>query len=208
MNTVKRIALAAAVPAVLAIGAAPASATAGSPNAANSTRQSIAWVPPNWTVIVDDTHTISIAAPSTWTDVDTVPLRSDAGTPGPWISATTQQDLMFPADGVADTFSVPGVVFTAAPYAADTASMLAAAAEHYGLCTAEPLGTFDNGQYAGHIQIFSACGGTASRVVHVAANPPDAAFTAVLLVQLTGAPDDEATLNGFLHSFGRLDEGR
>jgi hypothetical protein len=208
MKTVKRIALAAAVPAVLAIGAAPASATAGSPNAANSSRQSIAWVPPNWTVIVDDTQTISIAVPSTWTDVDTVPLRSDAGTPGPWISATTNQEVMFPADGVADTFGVPGVVFTAAPYNADTAAMIAAAAEFYGQCTPETLGTFDNGQYAGHIQAFSACGGTTSRLVHVAANPADASFTAVLLIQLTGAQDDPATVSGFVHSFGRHNEGR
>lgn len=216
MKTRKRITLAVAVPAVLAMGGQAASAgafftasaTASSSTAASSFPPPSGEVPSSWTVLVDDTRTISIAAPSTWTHVDTVPLRSYAGTPGPWISATTDQDLMFPAEGVADTFSVPGVVYTATPYNPDTASMLAAATEHYPLCAAEPVHTFDNGNYAGHVQTFSGCGGTASRIVHLAANPTDASFTAVLLIQLTGTSSDTTILNGFLLSFGRLADDR
>jgi hypothetical protein len=40
--------------------------------------------------------------------------------------------------------------------------------------------------------------------VLVAANPADGAFTALVLVQLTGQPDDDATLDGLLSSFNRV----
>ena len=71
------------------------------------------------------------------------------------------------------------------------------------VCTAGPLQTYDDGVFVGHIQTFSACAGTASSIVRVSANPADQAFTADLLIQLTGEADDAATLNGLLLSFNR-----
>ena len=63
------------------------------------------------------------------------------------------------------------------------------------------------GVFVGHIQTFTACNGTASSIVRVSANPADQAFTADLLIQLTGQPDDTETLNGLLLSFNRITPG-
>ena len=61
--------------------------------------------------------------------------------------------------------------------------------------------------FVGHIQRFNACRGTTSSVVRVVANPANQAFTADLLIQLTGQPDDAATLNGLLLSFNQVSPG-
>jgi hypothetical protein len=157
-------------------------------------------IPADWTTLVDDTQTITIAVPSTWTAVDLAPGQNDDGTQQPWISATTDQALFFPAEGTADTFSVPGVIFRALPFDADTAGRLAASV-YNEQCTPDPVQTYNDGVFVGHIQTFNACGGTGTRIVQVAANPADGALTATLLIQLTGQPDDAATLNGLLLSF-------
>jgi hypothetical protein len=157
-------------------------------------------IPSDWTRIVDDTQTIAISVPATWTAIDPAPGQNDDGTPRPWISATTDQDLFIPPQGTADTFSVPGVIFQAAPTETDTAQRLAASSFNEQ-CTPGPVQTYDDGVYVGHIQRFDACGGTGTSIVLLAANPSDGAYTAMLLIQLTGQPDDEATLNGLLLSF-------
>jgi hypothetical protein len=163
-------------------------------------------IPADWTRLVDDTQTIAIAVPSTWTAIDPAPGNNEDGTPLPWISATTDQALFFPAAGTADTFSVPGVIYRAFPYDADTAGRLETSDLHE-ICAADPVQTYDDGFFVGHIQSFNGCGGTASRVVRVSANPADGSFTADLLIQLTGQPDDAATLNGLLLSFSQADPG-
>jgi hypothetical protein len=211
MNTRKRITLGIGLPiSLLAVGAQAAAAGASlAPDVMADAAASPAAFPPpsgaipaDWAVLVDDTQTIAMAVPSTWTHVDTVPARNNDGTPGPWLSATTDQNLMFPLEGVADTYAAAGAVYHAIPYRGDTAAMLAAS-EYHGVCTAEPVQTFTNGTFTGHIQAFNGCGGTASRIVQVAAAPSDASFTALVLIQLTGQPDDAATLNGVLLSLGR-----
>ena len=163
-------------------------------------------VPADWTQLVDDTQTIAISVPSTWTATDLVPTENEDGTPQPWISATTDQTLFFPSAGQEDTFSVPGVIFRAYPYNPDTTERLAASSMH-DVCTAGPLETYDDTVFVGHIQTFTACNGTASSIVRVSANPADQAFTADLLIQLTGLPDDAATLNGLLLSFNQVNPG-
>ena len=66
--------------------------------------------PAQWTELNDDTGTISISVPATWTAVDVTPGQDGDGTPQPWISATTDASLFLPPQGTADTFGVPGVV--------------------------------------------------------------------------------------------------
>jgi hypothetical protein len=94
------------------------------------------------------------------------------------------------------------VIYRAMPYAADTAARLAAS-PYNDQCTAQPMQSYDDGVFAGHIQSFESCGGTSTRIVQVAASPADGSFTASLLIQLTGLPDDDATLNGLLLSFNQ-----
>jgi hypothetical protein len=163
-------------------------------------------IPADWTQFVDDTQTIAISVPSTWTATDLAPAQNEDGTPQPWISATTDQALFFPAAGEQDTFGVPGVIFRAYPFNPDTTQRLASSSYH-DVCTPGPLETYDDGAFVGHIQTFTACGGTASSIVRVSANPADQAFTADLLIQLTGQADDAATLNGLLLSFNAAGPG-
>jgi hypothetical protein len=163
-------------------------------------------IPADWMQLVDGTRTIAISVPSAWTATDLVPGQNEDGSPQPWISATTDQDLFFPPAGERDTFSVPGVIFRAYPFNPDTTQRLATSSYH-DVCTAGPLETYDDGVFVGHIQTFTACDGTASSIVRASANPADQAFTADLLIQLTGEADDAATLNGLLLSFGEVDPG-
>jgi hypothetical protein len=160
-------------------------------------------IPADWTQLVDETQTIAISVPSTWTATVVAPAENADGTQRPWISATTDQALFLPPSGTEDTFSVPGVIYQAAPFVADTTAELEASAYHEQ-CTPDPVQTYDDGAFTGHIQSFNNCGGTPSRIVQVAANPADGSFTALLLVQLTGQADDAATLDGLLSSFNMV----
>jgi hypothetical protein len=157
-------------------------------------------IPADWTPLTDDTGSIAIDVPSTWTAIDLAPAENEDGSAQPWISATTDQALFFPAEGTTDTFSVPGVIYRAIPYEADTAARLAASV-YNDECTPQPMQSYDDGVFAGHIQSFESCAGTQTRILQVAASPADGSFTASLLIQLTGLPDDDTTLNGLLLSF-------
>jgi hypothetical protein len=159
-------------------------------------------VPADWTTLVDDTNALQIAVPSNWTAVDVAPWHNDDGTSQPAISATTDQDGTSFADSLG-SWSVAGAQYQVVAYATDTASRLDSLRTFHDVCTAGPVQSYDDGVFAGHIQSFTECGGTATRNVVVVANPVDQAFTAVLRVQLTGQPDDERTLNGVLISFNR-----
>jgi hypothetical protein len=69
-------------------------------------------------------------------------------------------------------------------------------------CTLGAVQPYDDGAFAGYIGSFEGCGGTATRIVDVFANPAEGVdFTAYVSVQLTGAADDAATLDGLLSSF-------
>ena len=68
-----------------------------------------------------------------------------------------------------------------------------AASSFHDVCAAGPLQTYDDGVFVGHIQRFTACNGTRPASCTLG-NPADHAFTADLVIQLTGQPDDAATL--------------
>jgi hypothetical protein len=203
-TTGSTVAVGSTIPATTVAGATTVPATTAAPGGAFP--QPTGTVPADWTPLVDDTQTISISVPSAWTATDLAPAVNDDGSPQPWISATTDQELFFPAPGTPDTFSVPGVIYRAFPYRADTAEPLTSSSMN-AVCTAGPLQTYDDGVFVGHIQEFTACGGTASRIVRVIANPGDQSFTADVLIQLTGQPDDAETLNGLLLSFVQATPG-
>jgi hypothetical protein len=190
---------------------APASVPGGpaaspTPEPAGSYPPPTGEIPGDWTTLVDDTNTIAIDVPSTWTETSVVPAESADGTPRPWISATTDAWAFFPPAGTPDAFDVPGVVYQAAPFVADTAAELAASV-YNEQCTPGQVQTYDDGEFVGHIQTFEGCGGTSTRIVQLAANPADEAFTALVLIQLTREADDRDTLNGLLVSFSQVDSG-
>jgi hypothetical protein len=160
-------------------------------------------VPPDWLVLEDRTGTINIMVPPAWiAGADNAPAQNADGTPQPRIVATTDQALFY-SDDIADWFAVPGVIYGALPFETDTAAHLEATVYH-DYCTPEPVQDYGDGVFSGHVQEFTNCAGTATRVVEVVANPADAAFTAVVEIQLTGQPDDESRLAVLLQSFDRM----
>jgi hypothetical protein len=163
-------------------------------------------VPADWTPLIDLTETITIAVPGTWTATNIAPEgQNDDGTPQPRIWATPDQNLFFPPEGTEDTFSTPGVIYRAHPHEAMTPELLERSVWH-DLCTAGPVQSYDDGAFVGYIQSFDSCGGTSSRIVQINANPRTESFSAELIVQLTGAADDAATLDGLLSSFNLISD--
>ena len=200
MNRATKLALTAA----LAVGSL-AIAWQSNPAAAASIEppQAAAEVPADWTTVVDETQTMQIAVPSSWTAIDRAPWHNQDGTSRPAISATTDAAGTSFAASLA-SWDVAGAQLQFVAFQADTAATFDSLLTLQALCTAGSVESYHDGAFAGHVQSFTGCGGTATRNVVVIANPADGAFTAVLRVQLIGEPDDEATLNGLLISFNRV----
>ncbi len=155
-------------------------------------------IPADWTQLVDETQTIAISVPSTWTATDVAPAENADGTPRPWISATTDQALFFPPERDDGHVQRPWRHLPGGPVRGRHDGANSRHRRTTSSARADPVQTYDDGAFAGHIQSFNNCGGTPSRIVQVVANPADGSFTALLLVQLTGQADDAATLDGLL----------
>jgi hypothetical protein len=210
MNRATMLTLAVALP-VVAVATIGTTTSAASPTSEPSsgvaaTRAPATFPPPSgevpsgWTELVDDTGTLGISVPSTWAATDVSPAVDDKGLPRPMISATTDEALFVPPEGTPDAYSVPGLIYYAVPMQPITPARLEASA-FAEECTAGPIESYDDGAYVGYLRSFDACGGTASRIVELVANPRLGSVTVVLLVQLTGQPDDAATLDGLLSGF-------
>jgi hypothetical protein len=152
-------------------------------------------VPAGWTALVDDTETLSLAVPAAWTGIRLAPLQLDNGDAHPVIAAATDASAFYDQD-----WSVAGVLYGALPRHDLSASLLDPS--EYPECTLGGVQPYDDGAFVGFIGSYEGCGGTATRIVEVYANPADGVdFTAYVSVQLTGAADDAATLDGLLSSF-------
>jgi hypothetical protein len=152
-------------------------------------------VPEGWTALVDDTQTIRLAVPAAWTGTIVAPLQLDNGYTQPVIAASADPNLYFGGD-----LSVPGVRYGALSRRDVSSALLDRTA--WPECTLGAVQPYDDGAFVGYIGSYERCGGTATRIIDVFANPVDGVdFTAYLSIQLTGAPDDAATLDGLLSSF-------
>ena len=193
MNRATTLTLAVALP-VAALALAGQSASAAPPPIEPPSPQLGVVPPADFITLTDDTGTITVAVPSSWADVDTEPAGEN-----PWISAAP--DFL----GFISTFGVPGVMFEAVPYTADTAALV----RHHGYggnCAYEEVQPYDDGVFVGSHLIDTGCGESGTAAYHViAANPDNGAFTAVLDVQLTQS-DDPAILDGIIDTFNLTDE--
>lgn len=127
---------------------------------------------PTTTTYTDDTGTITIALPASWT-VDTRPVRNDDGSTSPAIHGATD-----PSEVGGPVF-VPSVQFIAEAYDPDAAAVLATR-RYDGRCTEESPSDYDDGQFVGLTQRWVSCDGGEAMIVSLVANPPDGTFTAVL----------------------------
>jgi hypothetical protein len=146
--------------------------------------------------ILDDTGAISLAAPAAWDDVDPTP-DFDGDQEIPYIEVSTDRSRFLAGD---ETHSVPGVLYRASPYIADTQAELATFNETN--CSDGGIAQYADGVFTGHLRTYTECGGTAARMYLLMASPADHSFTAIVIVQLveTGAAAD-ADLHTVLDSF-------
>ena len=92
------------------------------------------------------------------------------------------------------------MTYRAIPFTADTET----AAQNYGVpsgCDNETTSRTTTLLFVGSQLIYTGCGNSATAEYHViAANPADQAFTAVVVVQITG-PDEQPILEAILDTF-------
>ena len=140
--------------------------------------------------LTDDSGTIAVDVPSSWTDVDTAVLAGEF----PQIEATPYRQAYY------DTFDVPGVTYRAIHFTTDTESLVHNFALPNG-CAHEAVQPYDDGAFVGSHLIDSECGSFGAAEYHViVANPANQAFTAVVVVQITG-PHERPILQRVLDSF-------
>lgn len=153
-------------------------------------------VAPDAVPVTDDTNHIGVSLPADWTDLLSSPQTVN-GVLQPTLVASTDIAVFLPEGP--DTFGAPGVIYSALPYTADPSTVLANA-DMSGSCVVDGAPEpYSDGVFTGLLQRYSACGGTQTRIVTVAASPADATFTAYLLIQITDT--DDSDLNTILGSF-------
>ena len=187
-----------AVPTTPAVPATPAvSTTLAVPTAATSFEEVFGPEPDGFNRIVDDTGTLTMLAPESWTWVDTYELDIDDGKPR--IMATTDLGA-FQGDG-----DVGGALLIGEAYQADPASLVDDFRRDESCATNSDL-AYDDGTYAGWMWIGESCGpssgGTWSVIV---ASPEDQSRT--LRLHLRAAPGEDAQAEQVLSSFSAVEPG-
>ena len=130
--------------------------------------------------IVDDTNLLSVTVPGGWTDVTTASGANDDGTDRPTIVAAPD------AREFLGGFDVPGTRILALPPDVEPATVLANDVYSEN-CSSDGTEPFDNGRFAGLIEVWTGCAGGDTSLTVVAARPPDSSFTILAEVQETSA---------------------
>lgn len=199
MTTVRRFVLAIGVPIAL-VGATTAPARGAAPPTTPPPATGEFVLPADWTTLVDDTNTISVAVPNTWTDTDTAPDSNPDGTLAPRIGAATDLDIFI------ETFDAPGVLFRAVPYTGDNQGEMTQSGLTSG-CRRKVVQPYDDGAFVGLRGVWSSCGSTGAPQWHqIVASPASHSFTFIVQIQITG--DQElAELENVVRSFNFTPEG-
>jgi hypothetical protein len=139
--------------------------------------------------VTDDSRTITVAVPPEWTQTATASVTGSDGQPHPQIAATSGDIAVFTGqDPVPTDFTIPGVRFVGRAFEADTEGLVLDGASGFP-CTVGTPQPYADPVFTGHIVELTACGGTATRIFVLAANPADSAMTAVLVIQVPDADD-------------------
>ncbi len=147
----------------------------------------------------DDSDTLTIRAPSTWTDTAGEPWDKADGDVGE--SLTAAPDI----SGFTGTWTVPGVFYGSSEEQAipDTLGLLLNEYLFDGDCTYGNRYAFENTLYAGVFDIWTECGGTDTVLLTIEAYRPSKPYVAFLEVQIP-SPEDLAALETILDSFDVL----
>ena len=153
-------------------------------------------IPAGYTPLIDDSHTIVLAVPETWQDVNTTAFVPEEGT-----AAEGQPSIVAAPDiqQFYTSFNVPGVSFFAVPYVADPLTLISG----YGLtsgCMTIEVKEYDDPVFVGFNQVGTDCGPqhmTWNMVVANPIDPADHSHTFVLQVQTADATELETVLRTF-----------
>ncbi len=147
--------------------------------------------------VSNDTGELTVHVPATWTDVSGAPQVLDDGTELPSVMAAP--DLA----AYSEQWNASGVEFAAVgpEFSGDVGALLDAISSSASqACEDAGREDYEDPAYTGLIHFFSGCGGTDAVVVSIAAQPPDARFTALLLVQMA-TEADIAALDTIVQTF-------
>jgi len=136
--------------------------------------------------VTDDTGTISVQVPTAWTQVDGTPITTASGAVLPNVSAAPDLAAFF------QNWTSPGLSLSGAgpEVGSDVGQLLTDITSNAAeACTETPAQDYDDGLYTGLIQVFTGCGGTGAVVLAIAAQPADASFTALAIIQLATEAD-------------------
>ena len=133
--------------------------------------------------LVDDTGLLSVDVPATWTDASTAPAQLADGAHAR-IVATPDQPAFY------DTYTTPGLIYTGLDFNSDSVAGVTEQYDFAGECTDAGVEPYSDGYFAGSMQTWTGCDGTAARVVTIFASPRDRSFSAGLLIQVPTSADD------------------
>lgn len=137
--------------------------------------------------LVDDTGALHISIPASWSDIDTTPFVLD-DVDNPYIEASTDRSRFLAAEGD-EEYSVPGVLYRALDYIADTAGEVSTFVNN--ACADGGIAQYSDGVFTGHVRSYTNCAGRPTRQYVLFASPADHSFTALVIVQLTAPGDAE-----------------
>jgi len=155
----------------------------GSGGTSTDTDINTADAPYSYTTVEDDQGLISVSIPTAWTEVNGEPNPNFG--PSIWASPDIQ--------GYLDSWDVPGIIVESAPdRSASEIGALLAERDFSDAC--EDLGAepYDDGLYAGTLQVYGSCGGTDTYYIVLAAAPFDADYLVRVEVQAPSQRDLEA----------------
>ena len=143
-----------------------------------------------YTLIFDDTGTVSVEVPNEWSDIDGRPFSDDAGRE--FFDVRASSDL----DAFLTTWNTPGIIVTASSDAAQSMNEVAFLDDlqpgFASQCTYVGRSDYDDGLYHGQFDVFEQCGGTEAQYLVLAAVPNSRAFVIVVQVQVNAQRDLEA----------------
>lgn len=162
----------------------------GSESAA-ATDEAVAYV-----TISDETETLLVRVPPDWTDIRSGDWEVDGSVVG--IQLEASPDL----DSYENSWTTPGLFFGASPdFSGSEPSEILDVIDFSSDCSASDRFEYDDGFFAGHYDLWEACGDTDTNIVFLAATSLENPNYLVLLgVQLPTA-DDFATLDEIFSSF-------
>ena len=158
-------------------------------------------VPAGFVQLVDDSQTISMVVPNTWTDIDTTPFVNDDGTQAPKIEAATN------IQAFRDTFDAPGAVLAEIPFTLDPTAFITESGLDAGLCTSNVIEPFNNGPFTGNIGRWTGCGATGQAEWDMIVASPADQTVSYLIVTQSASPADQAAMTTVQSSFGPAGQG-